>query len=165
MTARKTVLIAILVLLLLVSIALAAILFWTAQHAPVMPIQDSRFGPVEVQDRTTLEGNTQTVIPASASGLHGIVNGSQQSITTHMRFEIPPSDLDKFMQSTGCTTPLVSADIRSQLQTYPQRDWWMPQKAQKYASCNAVTEKVIQLVFVDLTNPASDIVYVIASTK
>jgi hypothetical protein len=118
----------------------------------------------DTQNRGVLEGNTETIIPQSATGIIGTVVGLQDT-TTYLRFEIPASDIEVFMKSTACTTPLSNADIREQLRGFPDRDWWSPEKAETYGSCTAVKEHLAQLVFVDMTKPDLYIVYVIAAIK
>ena len=162
---QKTLLMSILVILLLVSIFLAGALVWSSQPGPPTEAPLVQFGPIDVEDRAALEGNTGMVIPQSAGGLHGVINGSQ-TLMTHMRFDIPASDLNEALKNTGCSTALTSVDdTRKQLQQYPKRDWWTPEKAQKYASCNAAHEHIAQQIFVDMTDPQHYIIYVIASTK
>jgi hypothetical protein len=165
MQIQKMLLMGIMAVLLLVSTSLAGVLVWSSQSGPPTQATFAQFGPIDVQDRTALEGNTGMIIPQSAGGIHGVINGSQK-ITTYMRFDIPASDLSEALKNTGCSTALNGTDdIRKQLQQYPKRDWWTPEKAQKYVSCNATHEYVVQEVFVDLTDPQRYIVYVVASTK
>ncbi len=118
----------------------------------------------DTEDRSVLQANTGTFLPAAATDVHGHVDGFRD-VTTHLRFTIPAGDLASFMKTTACTTPLASADIRSQLQGIPARTWWSPERAEKYASCTAVTDRLAQLVFVDMTDSSAYIVYVIASTR
>ncbi len=118
----------------------------------------------DTDDRAVLQANTGTILPSSATDVHGHVDGFRD-VTTHLRFTIPAADLAAFMGTTACTTPLSSADIRPQLQGNPARSWWTPEKAGKYASCTAATDRLAQLVFVDMTDPDTDIVYLIAATR
>jgi hypothetical protein len=162
---QKTLMIGTLVVeLLIVILLLAVVSSQSGQFGPPKPAPIVKFGPIDVQDRVALAGNTGMVIPKSASGLHGVINGDQ-TIRTHMRFDIPASDLNEALKNTGCSGALSNKDIRAQVQEYPQRDWWTPGQAQTYASCNAAQEDVTQLIFVDMTDPQHYIVYVIASTK
>jgi hypothetical protein len=128
------------------------------------PGAPAEYGPGDVRGRSELEGNTGTKIPASATGIYGTVDGLGD-ITTHLRFTLPSADLAEFISSTACTAPLVDGDIRAQLRGVPDRSWWAPEKAGKYGSCMAATARLAQLVFVDMTDPQSYIVYVIAATK
>jgi len=164
---QKTVLIGVLVILLLVSICLLGVMLWSSASVGETKRAPAEFGPIEVQDRVALEGNTETVIPDSANGIRGVIRGFQ-GITTHLRFDIPAAALDDFIQSTGCSEALTStADVRAlhaQMQG-PRREWWAPEKAQSYASCNGDKEHLAQLVFVDMTDPQRYVVYVIVSTR
>jgi len=130
----------------------------------VHPGAPAEFGPDDMRGRSVLEADTGTVIPASAAGIYGTVDGLGE-VTTHLRFTIPAEDLAEFVRSTACATPLAGGDIRAQLQGLPQRTWWAPEKAQKYASCTAAAPHLAQLVFVDMTDPQNYIVYVVAATK
>ena len=150
--------------MLIVVLLLVVVLSQSGQFGPPKPAPVVKFGPIDVQDRVALEGNTGMVVPKSARGIHGVINGNQ-NITTHMRFDIPASDLNEALKNTGCSGALTNKDVRSELQEYPQRDWWTPGQAQTYASCNAGQEDVTQLIMVDMTDPQRYIIYVIASTK
>lgn len=161
---QVTVMIGTLLVLLVISICLLGVLFLSsppAEQARQAPVE---FGPVEVQDRTALQGNTETIIPASADGIHGVIHGSN-GITTHMRFDIPSEALGEFMQTTGCDGTLDGEDIRVQFERNPQKEWWALDAAQTYSSCNGDTEHLAQLVFIDTTNPERYIVYVFTSTR
>jgi hypothetical protein len=102
----------------------------------------------ESEDRATLEGNSGIHIPSSATGVIGYFTGLRE-ITSYLRFQIPASDLEGFLLNTGCTTQLSKVDIRRQLEGFPDRSWWAPEKAQSYGSCYASTDHDIQHVFIE----------------
>ncbi len=127
------------------------------------PTYSSEFAAL-TRDRSLLEADTGTILPSSATEIHGYVDGFRD-VTTHMRFQIPSGDLPFFLNSTSCTAPLSDADIRRQLPGRPDWDWWTPEKAESYGSCTGVTEHMAQLIFIDMTDPQKYVVYVIASTR
>jgi hypothetical protein len=118
----------------------------------------------ETSDRDILEGNTETVIPQSASDIHGLVDGFQE-ITTYMRFTIPASDLDRFLSSTSCTTPLQIDASHRDFEIRYEKDWWQVKQAEVVGWCDGVKEHIAQSIYVDMTDLNKYIIYVVASTK
>ncbi|HET7089889.1 MAG TPA: hypothetical protein VFL17_14730 [Anaerolineae bacterium] len=118
----------------------------------------------ETDDRDILESNTETKIPRSATDIHGYVDGFRD-VTTYARFTIPAEDFGEFLQSTACTSPLETADIRERVQGSFNFNWWRPEDAQSFQWCDASKEHLVQRVFADTTNPDTVIVYIVATTR
>lgn len=119
----------------------------------------------ETTDRGTLEGNTELKLPASATDIHGYVDGFRD-LTTQLRFTLPARDFDTFLKQTSCTLPLYSDDRQAYwMQNSEDLTWWRPGDAQRFAACADTTSQLGRRFFFDMTRSDQYIVYVVTSTR
>lgn len=110
----------------------------------------------------SIEANAEIDLPPSARDIHVHEEGVTE-IFTMVRFTMDVSELDVFMQSTNCTTPLSEVDP-AQYGVLEGRPWWRPMDAVNLQECISTDEDLFQRILIDMTDPDAYIVYVLAST-
>ena len=119
----------------------------------------------EVNDRDTLEANTQLRIPANATDIHGYVDGFQD-VTTLLRFTLPAHDFEDFLRQTDCAQPLYQGNSST---GYTMRDGnrlksWRPEDARQFLACADGHKNFRREFFIDTTDADEYLIYVVAST-
>jgi hypothetical protein len=111
----------------------------------------------------TIEANADIKLPPSAHDIHGYYSGFREFFIL-TRFAIAAEDLDRFLGSTGCTDPLAPTDPHLHTVEAGNPAWWRPMDARRLAECRGLGEHVHQHIMVDMSDAATYIVYVAAST-
>jgi hypothetical protein len=160
---NKRVVASITMMILICGISLGLFKLWLSFDQPVERGATPEFFD-ETSDRDSLEGNTETKIPQSASDIHGLIDGFRE-ITTYMRFTIPASDLEQFLSSTACTGSLLTVNPSDAFRMTPAKGWWQIGQAKDVQWCSGAKEHLGQAVYVDMTNQKIFVVYVVAQTR
>jgi hypothetical protein len=100
-------------------------------------------------------------LPPSAANLHAVAGGFQDRFIL-VRFDIDRADLPALagsrywpsLDSTGA----VGVPFQPGLE--PDRPWWKPREAQRFASGSNVVDGIAQAVLVDMTDANRYIVYI-----
>ena len=108
-----------------------------------------------------IENIARIKLPPSAAGVHALAGGFQDRYI-FVRFDIDRADLpalaaDKHwpaLDSSG------AAGLPFQPGLEPDREWWAPRQAKRFASGSSFVDGIAQAVLVDMTDPNRYIVYV-----
>lgn len=139
---------------LLVLGGLALISFMSNNSDPVFLENPQPSTTAEIESLARID------IPASASNIHAQAGGFQDRYI-HVRFDLPPADLNSFLGATRYT-PAVSqsTDIPFQQSLEPNQNWWQPAMAKSFLAGAGFVDGISQSVLIDTTNPELYIVYV-----
>jgi hypothetical protein len=154
----------------LIVVILAVAVAWLAFSAVIRPyafLYDPTISEIaaEIDDRDVLEGNTGLKIPASATEIHGYVDGFQD-VTTLLRFTLPVQDFGTFLQQTSCAQPLYQGDKSTgySMRNWDKLKWWRPEDAQQFLACADGHKSFGREFFIDTTDADKYLIYVVAST-
>lgn len=106
-------------------------------------------------------------IPALATNLEKQAQHSSRSCTVYLKFELSPTDLDNFVETTLIKMPLSPAipDMIGGVDHWQEQTGWKLDKAKSYLAGQAIGEKDKfldeQAIFVDTTNSTQYIVYLV----
>jgi hypothetical protein len=119
----------------------------------------------ETDERDVLEGNTGLKIPASATEIHGYVDGFQD-VTTLLRFTLSAQNFEIFLHQTGCVQPLYQGDKSTgySMRNWDKLKWWRPEDAQQFLACADRHKSFGREFFIDTTDADKYLIYVVAST-
>ncbi len=117
----------------------------------------------DTTDRAIIEGNAEIKLPPSTSHLYGHTEGLNH-IFTRASFAMDASDLVSFLRGTHCSESLSRVDPKKYEAASSSAPWWNPAHAQDLYACWGGTEDFHQTILVDMTDPQTYMVYVIAST-
>lgn len=107
-----------------------------------------------------IESVARIDIPDTASNIRAAAGGFQDRYI-HVRFDLPPADLERFLTATKYTPTLTEGgSILFQQSIEPQEAWWQPHSATRFLSGRSFVDGISQTVLVDISNPALYTVYV-----
>lgn len=156
--------------LIVVVFAVAVAGAWLAISALIRPyafLYDPTVSEIaaETNDRDMLEGNTELKIPASATDIHGYVDGFRDVIT-YLRFTLPVENFETFLKQTGCAQPLYQSDKSTaySMHNWDSLKWWRPEDAQQFLACADGHKSFGREFFIDTTDSDMYIVSVVAWT-
>jgi hypothetical protein len=116
----------------------------------------------DTEDPVIIEGNARITLPDSAQDVHAHVEGFQETFI-QTRFVIPSSDLPEFLASTLCNNRSFStSDIRLLLEDSLDRPWWKPTSAEHFKWCEGSTDSFFQRILIDMSDPNTYIVFMVA---
>jgi hypothetical protein len=119
--------------------------------------------PTPDDNLTTIEQDAEIKIPTSARELYAMVSGFRE-LDTWVRFDLPESDLQKFLTGTRCDSTLTQVSPQDFSLNAIDLDWWQPNKAKYLEICQGGTSTLQQTVMVDRTDPHMLRIYVFSLT-
>lgn len=160
---RKVALIVRWILLILSAILIVLYLapfFELAASQPPEGFESSSYQPYPTDQYilSAIEGNASIKLPPSATEIYEYTTGFRD-ISVWVRFNINPSELEGFLETTLCDQPLTIDDPQAH-ESYDYMPWWNLNKAQHLETCNVALEPDHQQIWVDWSDPNSFIIYV-----
>jgi hypothetical protein len=107
-----------------------------------------------------IEGNAEFKFPSSSRDIYAYTTGFQD-IFIQTRFTIDAEELQEFISSTRCEEPLQRVSLGG---SSSKINWWKLSEAKTVMGCSGSTEHFGQMVYIDMTNPETYIVYVEGGT-
>ena len=150
------------------AVCFCSVLFFTARTGKLDFLQT--FDSAEFTTLTTWSAHPdwetllQLQFPDSTQNIKIVSDGFQDPYY-HLKFEIDPTDLDAFIETSLCEAlnPQPDSIITEYFATQAV-DWWTPESATSYQSCSTdhLENSFFFTLFIDQSNPATFAIYITA---
>lgn len=142
-----------------VCVLLAGVVVWQLSQ---INFWDDGFlsGPTEDVTIEQIEDVARITLPSSAIQAHAELQGFQDRLI-HVRFTMDAADLPQFLADSRCSVLTPAVDMPFQEGITPDTDWWIPETAQTFETCNDFAGGIGQTILVDTTDSQSYVVYVV----
>lgn len=115
----------------------------------------------ETIEQQNLKKYLNISLPATITNFHGVAYNFMQSRIIGVRFQISPTDLDKFLNDLGFTAALQTGvnPFHPNSLTLAGNDWWTPETAKVFVGGSFTKPESFYDVLVDQTNPEQFAIY------